>query len=231
MSGDELPTRFGVLCINALWFLPALFWCRNFFYLLHGIVTKFAKSYMPYVVLGTSLLITLVISITKKHLPSLPLCFIQGLGALFFYAMGWFIKRVPLPIWMKIIALLCWPLAVLFGKIEMIGCYYKIFPLDVIGACGATFLLYDICLYISQIRWTCVQLPVRFLNWAGINSLLMLCMHDLDRRTGFIWSLKCRIPYLADMEWTWHSAVIHFCMAIILTYIVSKIPIISRIYK
>jgi fucose 4-O-acetylase-like acetyltransferase len=231
MSGDELPTRFGILCINNLWFLPALFWCKIIFYIISSIISKLSNAHMHIVVLLVSLLISFIISVIKPLIPPLPWCLIQGLGALSFFAIGWFIKRIPVPLWIKIVALLCWPFAVYFGEIGMMGYYYKIFPLDVLGACGATWLLYILCSNMTKIRHIQQTMFIRFLTWAGINSMLILCMHDLELRSGIIYSLKCRIPYLINMVWTLHSAVIHFCMAIILAYIVSKIPIISRIYK
>lgn len=61
---------------------------------------------------------------------------LQGFSASLFLALGWLAKNVSVPRWIYILLICCWPLALAFSTLDMYACYYKYFPLDVLGACG-----------------------------------------------------------------------------------------------
>lgn len=203
MGGDELHSSYGIISVNALWFLVALFWVRELFYIILWCLSNNNFKYKDILVVIICGILTSVTSYFKTmiSIPPLPLSLLQGINALLFYSIGWYVKRNTIPNWIKVCVILCWPLAVYFGQIEMFGCYYKILPLDVLGACGGTLLLYHICSKILslQSKYRILSLPNKFLQWCGINSLLILCVHEFDLRSGFFWSVKCRLPIVNDL--------------------------------
>lgn len=62
--------------------------------------------------------------------------------------------------------------------------------------------------------------------------MLLLCMHDLDFRIGIFWSIKCRIFFLDNLCLTGiNQIIIRLSMAIIYSYVITRIPVIYRIYS
>lgn len=174
MGADELFSQYGIISINALWFLVALFWTRTIFYVIL-LGREKINGFKDWWVIVIGCIFTLLTYFLKTYtkIPPLPFSFLQGINGLLFYSIGWYVKRHELPNWLKVLSIICWPMAICWGQIEMFGCYYKIFPLDVLGACGATLVLYKCCS--SLIKFVnkstpVIQSPIRFLNWAGVNS-------------------------------------------------------------
>lgn len=236
MSGDELYTNYGVVYVNALWFLVALFWTRELFYMLlmffklHNFVIN-DKS----ILIICAILVFIVCQIKMNFcLPPLPLCFLQGVNALLFYSIGWYVRRNSLPKSI-IILVLFWPLAVLFGHIDMLGCYYEFFPIDILGACGGTYLMYLLSKYLSRVEHSNINLfkyLIKLLRWCGVNSLLILCVHDFDLRSSLFYSLKCRVPYLDELTLNeGRLVIIHLFIALLCSFIITRMPVCNKIFS
>ena len=234
MGADELFSQYGIISINALWFLVALFWTRTIFYVIL-LGREKINGFKDWWVIVIGCIFTLLTYFLKTYtkIPPLPFSFLQGINGLLFYSIGWYVKRHELPNWLKVLSIICWPLAVYFGKIEMFGCYYKIFPLDILGACGGTWLLYFICSKSLSLhsKYKMLSLPNKFLQWCGMNSLLILCVHEFDLRSGFFWSVKCRIPIVNDLSLGGGGLIcIHLVIAIVGCFLLTNIPIVNKIF-
>lgn len=237
MGADELPTQFGIISVNALWFIIALFWTRTFFYLILWSFQRIEYRYRDFIVVVICGVMTMFASYLKTYMDisPTPLSLLQGMNAMLFYSIGWYVKRHKLSPLLIILSIICWPLAIYFGKIDMFGCYYKIFPIDILGACGATWLLYKLCSCLAKLlemKRKVWQLPICFFDWAGINSLLILCVHEFDLRSGFMWSIKCRVPYVNEMVFGmgWQLVVIHLVIAVVVCFLLTKIPMVNKLF-
>ena len=203
LGADSYETNYGIITANFLWFIIALFWVKEIFYLIQWCFSKITPKYKHVIILGTCILLSFVISLIKNNhrIPALPLSVLQGMNALVFYGLGFFIRKYNMSTWMTFFCVLCWLLAICYGRIDMMDCIYKIFPLDILGALGATIMIYYISALMIKIckNSSFLYKLIKSIQWIGLNSMLLLCMHDLDFRTGIFWSIKCRIFFLDNL--------------------------------
>lgn len=90
------------------------------------------------------------------------------------------------PRWVPWMALACWPLAVVLSNMEVADCFYEIYPLVVIGACGGTLFVWWIS---SQIKKKNVlSKPI---VWIGVLSLVVLCFHNFEWFSAIPYSIIC----------------------------------------
>lgn len=165
------PTHINILggnidSIGAIWFLPALFVCKN------------AYNYLCLKKVGAIFIvfISAVAAMLCKFWINLPLAILPGLSGMVFYMAGHQASLYKINIWMIIGMLLCWMLAVLFSEMGMVDCNYKMYPLDVVGACGGTYFFYWISKQITRLPKT----VYKGLAWVGKNSLVILCIHSIE---------------------------------------------------
>lgn len=138
----------------------------------------------------------------------------------------------PLPCWVYGLCVLVWPLAYLYGGIDIANCTMSYYPLSVIGACGGTYAIYRLCNYIVKLRKRCNEkYPLirnwglyPLLNWCGIHSLAILCMHEFEMFSSFMYSV------VRGLSLTYYRPI-GIVVAIILAYIIIKLPIMKDIYR
>lgn len=235
LGADILHTQSGNVTIYSLWFLISLFWIGLLFKLFLLLFNNCRVRYKKLYILISCIILSASTSFIVKFftIPPLPFSLFQAITALVFYAIGWYVKRCTISKELKWICILSWPLALYFGEIELYGCYYKLFILDVLGACGATLLLFKICRFIENKinNNLLLSLPFNFLSWCGVNSLLILCMHELEIRTQFVYSIICR--FSADYEYVLRGGVnvIHFILPLLMAMTILKIPYLNKVYR
>lgn len=115
------------------------------------------------------------------------------------------------------------------GGVEMIDCQYDMFLIDVLGACGATIVIYYLCqgiVLIGQVKWT--SWLAKSLTWCGQYSLIILCMHTLDRKTYLVRAIKhiCGLN-LQPL----HSTLFHYIITIALVWGITKMPKLKQLYE
>lgn len=223
-SADGWETKWGLIYAGPIWFLVALFWVRELFYGIQRMCMR-VKKYGDESVVVISVIISLASVLIYPYLPSLPFSIMQACTALAFYAVGWYVHNHPQPWWVYGISLVVWPLAILYGGVGLDSCALQYYPLSFIGACGGTYVVYILCKEYSILR-TKIYNPISIIRWVGLSSLAILCMHDLEMYSDVMFSLKCRISSL-ECIMGWGEIVI----AMILAYIIMKIPFIKDIYK
>lgn len=239
-SGDAIRSeKYGLIYAGPMWFLIALFWMREIFYYGAGWILRWAKGDMARgddakgdkIVVGVSILISIGAMLLHPLVEPLPFCLFQGLAAIEFYAIGWYAHRHKIPWWLKILCIVCWPLAIMWGGLELESCVYNCYPLDVLGACGAVLVLYQLCDWLSKgmlklfpTAYTAHHTP---LQWIGINSLAILCMHTFDLNSGMIYSFLCRLPF--DMSAP-VLVVVRMVLAIGLAWVVTMLPVLRKVY-
>lgn len=130
LIGGNLPA------IGAIWFLFALFWCR-FFY--NGIC-KLTNNIKVPIIIAISVSAILI----DRYLINLPFAILPGLSSMVFYLIGDYAKHHKIKTIYIFICLICWILSIIYSNIYMVRCYYGIYPIDVLGACGGTYFIYFI---------------------------------------------------------------------------------------
>lgn len=223
-SPDGWETQWGLVYSGPMWFLIALFWVRELFYGLQCVFNSLEKKYRDVSILGISLVLSVISVLIYPHVRPFPFCFTQAFTAIAFYALGWYIHKHPLPKLAYWVSVLVWPFAVHYGSVSLAFCTVEYYPLSFIGACGGTYVVYLLCKGWSKVL-SAFKLPSA-LAWCGVYSLAILCMHELEMYSGFMYSVVCRIP-LAACLLGWGEVAIGLIMAII----VIKIPYLKKVYS
>ncbi len=207
-SCDGLQTQWGLIYAGPMWFLIALFWIREIFYGLQCISLRIPK-YGDECVLGISIIISILSVSIHPHLISLPFCVMQTLVALAFYAIGWYVYRHPMPWWGYMVCVIVWPLAIMYGGIELSAVGMECYPLSFIGACGGTYLIYLLCKVWSKVLSSINSKYIKHhisniispLAWCGMYSMPILCMHEFEMYSNIYYSVICRIPITYERAW------------------------------
>lgn len=156
---------FSLPDIGPIWFLLALFWCRQIF---NWIMTyKSGPIFVISIALFSTLLSQFVI---------FPWSILQGMSGMLFYLMGFLFahhqnsRHTLLPLSVLII-----PIAYFYGAIDMHTGLYPNFTMNVLGALAASYLLYVFLDFISQIHFLRSSM-----SWLGEWSLLILGVHYIE---------------------------------------------------
>lgn len=164
--GSKLPI------IGPIWFLLALFICRNAFNYLHSIGYKYFNTlYITVAILATILC----------NFIYLPWSILQGLSAMLFYGIGWNVYRFKLlvnkPSWFILLpAFFIWYTGWCYSFISMACAQYRHPLLDVATAISGTYFIFLIS---KRINFYSKKLK-RPLVWFGENSLIALCFHAIE---------------------------------------------------
>ena len=157
----------------ALWFLVALFWSRIYF---NGLYKSFSKTYLL-----ISLCITIFCGYVGKYWYNLPFAMLIGGCAVGYMALGkWFsenrnvVNKISWWIWICFIPI--WLFSAYRFYFEMYGFSYqkRAYIIGVIVACVASMLIY-LCAHMAT-----AKIPskwYRWLEWCGLNSLVILICH------------------------------------------------------
>lgn len=222
-AGDALPTRFGQLSLDAVWFLVALFWVKCFFHLVAYYVNKSFTRYQNEIILFLCFAISAGAIFLHRFFPYVPWGLKRGLSAVMFFAIGWYTKRHPFPTYVWIACVFCWFFALQFGALDMSAYIYKIFPIEVVGAVGATWLVY----LLSRVIQNHTVLTSKLLQWFGINSLIILCVNTLDRRSLLVRIVK---GVLNIHPSGLYNTLIHYSIGLVLVIILIHIPYTNRLF-
>lgn len=168
--------------IGAIWFLWALFWCK----IAYNEISRYISNRLPQFILV--LVISIGAVLLDRYYVNLPLAILPGLSALIFYWVGVQIRKYNESIRLGKLELLLvciWIAVAIFSSMSMARCYYKCWPIDVLGAVGGTMLLYRI------VKLICDWKRIPFLVWLGNNSLAILCFHCLEFKIQLLSRINC----------------------------------------
>lgn len=139
--------------IGAIWFLPALFFCRVGYQILRD---RIAKD----VVLTILVVLISALAFWVSHYVNVPWSFCQGLTAMMFYHIGHIVSKYCLlsRCNLKIgspIALLIYVVAVIWGgNFSMVNFLYDCLPLNILGAIAGSFLVFVFSKYCSNLSFS-----------------------------------------------------------------------------
>ena len=222
-NGDTIhTTRWGSLSSN-MWFLLALFWARVVFRALDSSFVKLSKMHDEVVVTICAFLSMFAVILHERFAIKMPWEIMRGFAAVVFYAIGWYLHRHKQPFWFYMLTVGIWLLALKFGGLDMHPYYYKCYPLDVIGSIGAIWLVYELS------KGVCAHAPrfSKVFQWFGINSLVIFCIHCLDRNTYLVKAVR----YVLGIHMTGiYSVLIHYAITMLIVITILYIPFMKRIY-
>ena len=198
--------------MGPLWFLPALWWARM---VMGGI--NHIPRYALWVAFGIGLL-AYIVSIWSTNDKVFVL---QGLCAIPFIAIGQWVRYNKLPWWMLVICVIAWVSALCLSHMDMHGRTFGCWPLDIIGACGGTWVLFKIVDGLSYMNW--VRRVFSPIAWMGQFSLAMMCMHGLE------W--KALLP-IEEMIFEGNTLLIlRFVVTLVLAVMVVYLPLLRKIFR
>ena len=222
-AGDALHTRWGLVSLDSMWFLLALFWAKCLFHVLGGLVNRFFHRNQDEVLLSLSFLVSAGAVALHRIIPFVPWGMLLGLSAMVFLAAGWYMGRNQLPIYIYLSFIICWFFALRYGSIDMASYHYGFYPLDIFGALGATGLVFLLSKAIHRYAYGVGKI----LRWCGINSLLILCINTLDRKTYLVRAIKG----VLDFHPTGLSnSLFHYSIECLLIALFVTIPFLRRVY-
>lgn len=154
--------------IGAIWFLPALYVCKNTYNALQGINAN--KTLM------ISTVIFLAATVIGRYLIYLPFSILSGLSAIIFYAIGDRLKdfkKIKIQYW--IIGIIFWMVSIKYSHIYIVQPILDLYLVDVIGATTASILVFLLSKQISKLQSLSSSLV-----WLGRNTIYILCFHLID---------------------------------------------------
>ena len=154
----------------------------------------------------------------------LPFAFFQGVSVLIFllvgYSLNFFDFKYKGRLRMIIFSTFCvfmWLLSVYYANLNTMICKYDNYLISIIGACGATFIIYLVSLFLSHRNY----LISKVLLWFGYNSMIVLCVHTLERYIPF-WRILFPNPYLV--------LLMEFIICFLVTLVCYKFKITRSIF-
>lgn len=198
-----------------IWFLFALFWSR----LLFGSLLRITN---PILSACIAILIGLSITLIKEFIPfELPFAIMAGLSALVFYGIGFMYHQYyqKIPKITYILILICWIAFYRFCSINMVSCYYSNYPLAIVCALGGIVGIYALSLLIIRAKGE------GFIKWFGINSLVILTAHTIDRYMPFTY------PMLSQFISIWWIFLIKVIICTFFTLLCYKFAFTRYIYS
>ena len=216
-SVTVLHTPFGGVGVGALWFLMALLTAKILF--------LFVSKWDKWTGLICIILSPLAVWLYSFNLP-IPWCLLHGVAALPFIYVGWWWKRNhdKFPLWMGLLLVVCWIVAIVWSKLEMVYLSFGCYPLDVLGAIGGTWVFYHISRWISENT----TYLTRILAVLGLYSLAIYCWHSIDITVNLFRQLfrLAGLPESAVVT----EYVLRYSATLAVAYLSIKLPILKKVF-
>lgn len=208
-------TSWGRLSVGVIWFLMALLVAKIILIPL----SKLGKWSIP-----LSLFLSYGSLLMNRFL-SLSIWGIGlGLTALPFVVIGWWVRKNPVPAILKILSVVAWVMALLFSHLGMYDMDWGCFPLDVLGACGGSYVLYLISFLIYRHTRLCANL----LALVGVWSLALMCAHcfEIASHLGNHVMGLFSIPYSLVTKY-----LVSFIVTVVLAVFAYYMPLTKKVFS
>ncbi len=211
---DGPMTPWGKLTLGVIWFSLALFVSKSLLIPLSRL-KKWAIPVSLVLAYGTLLL--------HRALPYSIWCISLGLMALPFVTVGWWIKDHPFPLWLNLLTIGCWIAAILFSRLEMYTFTWGCYPLDVLGAYGGTYFIYQISKWIGNN----LKFLSKVFSYLGYISLAIMCVHCFEINSHL--GNRIRVAVGIGMQ-DWALFVWRYVLTIGLAIVLVHIPKVKDVF-
>lgn len=216
------PIYGNIPTIGAIWFLLALFWAKQAFALLDTALKRVEKNKQLFFLGIGSLILSLIFTYLDNHVIYIPMGVNQGVSAIIFYYIGYCYKTLNKNMDLSIVLYVCLFIILInlpFSSIGLAICFYRCYPLNVLGASATTWCIYKLCRDSKLIN---KKVVMNFLSWCGRNSLLILCVHLFYLKTMYIYpEFELPILYLT----------FSLSFALVGAWLLSKILFVKYIFQ
>ena len=206
-------TPWGTLTIGVIWFLMALFIAKCLLLPL----SRLKGWAIPISIFGAIGAILL-----HQVFPHSIWCISVGLTGLPFLTLGWWFRTHRIPIWLIIICIICWVLAVLYSHLGMYDMEWDCYPIDFLGACGGTYCLYILSRLLSKLKF----LP-KVLAMLGIWSLAIMCFHNLELDCHLGNHVMALFPFEFPI---WGKFAFRYLLTIAMAAVAVKTPVLKKVF-
>ena len=207
-------TPWGNLTIGVVWFVVALFVSK----LLLLFLSRLGGWSIP-----VSILLSFGAVLLHDVFPYSIWCLSLGVVALPFLTIGWWGRTHKFPIWLLIACMICWVLAILFSELDLFEFTWHCYPLDFLGACGGTAVLYFISRFLGQNMGS----PAKGLAILGIWSLAIMCFHNLETSCHLGAHLMALFPFALPV---WGQYVFRYFLTIAFAGVAVHTPGLKRLF-
>lgn len=208
-------TPWGKLGFGVTWFLMALFVAKTILLLFVSRLKNWAIPVSLFMAIGALVL--------HRFFPYSIWCISLGLMALPFVTIGWWFKNHEIPLWLKISAVVAWVLAVVFSELDMYSFTWKIYPLDVLGACGGTYCIF----LLSKMLKNHLRILPKVLAYLGVVSLAIMCVHHFEMSSN---SGTHVLALFFDHAPRWGVYIWRYVFTIGLALGLTRIPLIKKVF-
>ncbi len=206
-------TPWGTLTIGVIWFLVALFVAKC-------ILLPLSKVGVWAIPISISLAVGAIV--LHRLLPHSIWCISVGLTGLPFLTLGWWFRTHKIPVWIIVICIICWILAILYSHLGMYDIEWDCYPIDFLGACGGTLCLY----FLSKLLSRLTVLP-RLFAVLGVWSLAIMCFHNLEIDCHLGNHMMALFPFTLPV---WGKFVFRYILTIAMAAIAVKTPVLKKVF-
>ena len=207
-------TPWGTLSIGIVWFLIALFVAK---------CLLLPLSRLRGWAIPVSFVLAVGAILVHRVFPHSFWCISLGLTALPSVTIGWWVRTHKIPVWLIIVSVICWVLAILYSHLGMYDMIWDCYPLDFVGACGGTYCLYLFCKFFGNY----LKVIPRVFAILGIWSLAIMCFHNLETHCHLGSHIMALIPFVLPV---WGQYVFRYLLTIALAVIAVKLPVLKKVF-
>lgn len=207
-------TPWGKIGLGVIWFLMAL---------LSAKVMLLFLSRIGVWALPLSCAISFGSILLNKVFPYSIWCITLGMSALPFVVAGWWVRHHTVPLWVKLLCIACWPLALAFSRLEMYAFDWRCFPLDLLGGLGATYVVFLLCRWLKDHT----RIVSRVLARLGVVSLAIMCVHGFELESHLGNHLRALVGLDLNIFWLY---VWRYAITIALAFGLLRIPLFKKIF-
>lgn len=208
-------TPWGQLSLGVTWFLMALFVSKT---LLLVLVSRLKGWAVP-----VSFVCAIAAILFHKVFPYSIWCISLGITALPFLTIGWWLRDHPVPLWMMLVTILGWLIAIKCSELDMYCFTWRHYPLDVFGALGGTSFLF----LFSKLIANRLKIVGKAFAYLGVISLAIMCMHHYEL-ASHLGNRTCAFLFGGLPLWGWF--LWRYVLTIGLAIGLVKTPVIKKLF-
>ena len=215
---DSTEMKYGGA--GALWFLPALFWCRVLYNTCNRSISNNPIKWGGWITVSY-----LAIYIGFNCFVPLFLC--HGLQGIIFYHIGYesrkvnYLKKQQATSFLFAVLVCGIGLGMSQGTVYCFALYYSCWILNIIAAYCCILMIYHVSCKVTHWKYSTIM------SWVGRYSILVLCIHATDGILGVTSSITKTDNTIGRLLYN----ISFFLIALSLTYLASKSKRIRRIYN